>query len=256
MKKCLGLFIGGLVAVFVATAGVATADEFDRVQGLSTELQLAYHHWTGNLTTKDRETVREELRLFVLSEKPETVADERRKAQQAGLKPGFLSQIDDAVAWGAAMRDGDPQIAYELSKTYATETGKRFRTELTGHIASLLLALAARNGHSPARYDRVQDSIEQWGATVGSEVELTRLANEGYLPAQIDLYERYRDGNGLLLANDHALYWLMRAGANGMAVERDIRLLAPRMTRYESDRVREWLARGSKPPLPLYPQAH
>lgn len=255
IRLCLAIFLG-LAGWATSQPSEAANRDTDITRGLDSMLATAHFYWQRRGRHNYSQEMSDDLRYFAL-QSPKLVRMERLKAEAAGLEPAFLEKFDAMIAWAENLRAGDPKIAYDLSHTYAKLATKSRRTPK--HIALYLLWMASKNGYAPARYEDAQSMLKKLRRLHYNPVGLQylrQLGHDGFRPAQINLFERYWDGQAVLRDNARALYWALRAKADGEAMDQDILMLQSRLTADDREEVHAWLAAG-KPPLPQLPgKAH
>ena len=184
------------------------------------------------------DAMRDYLRLFALNNSEEEARKNRAYLVKVKWSSDLIKALDQTLVWGRAMRD-DPRRAYDLSKVHrdrGTQLPRPF-------VASALLRLAANAGLPEARFDRASGRLDEDGK--GSQLKY--LADEDYLPAQMDMVRRYTDGDGLKKDNAKAYYWLSRAFQNGAKVSDRHRRLGDILTADDFGQVASWYMRDWTP---------
>ncbi|MEZ5824723.1 MAG: tetratricopeptide repeat protein [Geminicoccaceae bacterium] len=131
-----------------------------------------------------------------------------------GGKPDAKS----AAEWFlSAARAGDPEAMREMGRIYAEGNG--FERDVAE--AGRWFAAAAEAGDEPSRYELAMLVLQEGS---GSEAEavtaLKDAARNGYLPAQLELADRYRTGRAVPLDPGEARRWYGIA-ATALEIEAD-----------------------------------
>lgn len=193
------------------------------------------------------------LRKFVLRKSPCFVERSRKLAVAENWGSDFLEAFDAAVKWIIDLRQGDPRRVYELSKKYKALAiqGGKYTRQIRNNMSSRLLHLADEMGLPEASFDVAQKYFSETPPKLIGRNMLKRLAGGDYIPAQLDIAERYLEGRGFERDNVLAFYWLSRAALNNAAVGKArLKALAGTLSRNEERAVSKWLRDKKVPILP------
>ena len=186
----------------------------------------------------DPDFLRTMLRSFALSYSEETARRNRAFMVKEKWHSDLIEGLDQALVWGRAMR-ANPRQAYDLWKGHRDRAAQESRP--AGMLSLLIVAEEA--GIPEARFEWANYLLSRGG----KGYRLRKLADEDYLPVQVDMVRRYTEGDGLEKDNAKAYYWLSRAFHNGAKVSDQHRRLGEILTADDFGKVASWYMIGLSP---------
>jgi hypothetical protein len=234
------------------------------------------YHKSG---TQDREVIIWRLRKFVFSLEPLEFNQTKMDIQKLNDQTGFLTLMEQAQAWRKDLENSPAEKVYQIageirrqinSIPYALLYGGSRWDGLYIYKSSLvdyLLELAGNKGHTRAKIEFMQ-IIEYDAARTHLQLEIKTtpeararlqnklavigsLADQDYLPAQFDLFHRFKDGRKVSVNLAASYYWGKRALGNGANIKKDIEAVAKHLTPPEKLLIQKWEDTKKYPPISL-----
>ncbi|MBT3991449.1 MAG: hypothetical protein HON14_05090 [Rhodospirillaceae bacterium] len=234
------------------------------------------YHKSG---TQDREVIIWRLRKFVFSLEPLEFSKTKEDIQKLEDQTGFLALMEQAQAWRKGLENSPAEKIYQIAGEIRRQINTIPYTLRFGgsrwdglyiyksSLADYLLELAGNKGHARAKtefmqiieYDAARTHLEHDMKTSRKAKArkqhklsmISNLANQNYLPAQFDLFHRYKDGRKVSVNLAASHYWGKRAFYNGADIKKDIEAVAKHLTPPEKLLIQKWEDTKKYPPIVL-----
>jgi len=210
-------------------------------------LKRARGQFFGVYFQKDEEEARNNLRLAILGNSLRLVSENRAYMIQNDWQPEFIEEFDKIVLWHRRLREVDPKEVYELARAFQSNGAVKSNDTVAENI--FLLAGARGYLEGFVEYARISldgDRSRKSDGYIG-RFWLWAVAGVGFVPAQLEIAERYLNGRGFKRNRAKALYWLRRAEMKGAEVGKRMEALKKETSPKELEQVMRWLSNGYTP---------
>jgi hypothetical protein len=217
---------------------------------------------------QDRGVIVWRLRSFVFSLERQEFEQTKKDIQKLDDQNGFLALMEQAQAWRKNLENSPAKKIYQ----YAGEIRRQINTIpfllrsgasrwdvlylYKSSLAEHLLELAGNKGHIQAKIEFTQ-IFEYDVARIHLELEnkstpeiqarlqkklaiINNLADQGYMPAQFDLFHRFKDGRKVNRNLAASYFWGKRALSNGAKIKKDLGAIVEQLTPPEKILIKQW----------------
>ena len=174
-------------------------------------------------------------------------AENTEKVIQCGEKSSdpYSIHMKRAVDWVNGWKTASGEQLYKEALEYRDKKKEWKFYEL---LENYLLHEAEDKVYKPALYDRVQRAFQENDTSYGL-IYLGSLADDDYLPAQLEIARRFRLGDGFEQSNAKAVYWLQRAQSleNRQEIQDRLDLLLAKLLKSEHRSIETWIKYNISP---------
>ena len=162
-------------------------------------------------------------------------------------QPEFIEEFDRIVLWRRRLREVAPKEVYELARAFQSKGTVKNNVA----VAEKLFLLAAARGYLQGLVEYARISLDgdrnRKSDVFTGRFWLWAVAGMGFVPAQLEIVDRYLNGRGFERNRAKAFYWLHRAAMKGADVEDRIQALETEIAPKESEQAKAWLSSGYTP---------
>ena len=207
------------------------------IYGAFTAFQYSHDEKQLNLTTGM-------LRQLTFLKPSSFLPSQREIAEKLGLEASFIALMGDAIFWRKSLENQDAKSLHVLSREIRKIPTAVLKVNQMN--ANKLLELAWEKGRLEAGFELAQWQMKN-KIVLGWTHDMSKVADQGYLPAQLALANAYLKGNEVNRDNAKAYYWFHRAKEIGADVGGHLDNLKKRLTEKESSWVEYWI-KDKRPP--------